>query len=118
MEATTLDGPEPDREKDQETKNTRQTPPENGDLADDLAGHLNEEINMLRRVMRRTLRTVEGNSSSGVRDWVSLLNALSSAAARLTTLLKTQHELNQADVDGVAAALKTALEELGYDEGC
>lgn len=114
MEATTLGQPEPDREEDPGTKNTRQTPAENGDLA----GDLNEEIRMLRRVMRQTLRRGEDDHDARLREWVSMLNALSSAAARLTTLLKAQHELEQSDVDDVAAALKSALEELGYDTGC
>lgn len=79
---------------------------------DDLSGDLQEEIRMLRRVMRQTLRKGENDSRSDLKSWVSMLNALSSAAARLTTLLKTQHELDQSDVDDVAAALKNALEQL------
>jgi hypothetical protein len=81
---------------------------------EDQPGGLQEEIQLLRIIMRRALEETEESTDLKLQDWIRLLNAISGAAARLTTLIKTQRELSPGESDEITAALWQALDELGY----
>jgi hypothetical protein len=77
---------------------------------------LEDEIHMLRKLMRRAQQAAEQVDLDDVQSMARLLNALSSAAARLAILLKTQQMLGADQVDEVAAALQLALFELENEQ--
>jgi hypothetical protein len=77
---------------------------------------LEDEIHMLRKLMRRAQQAAEQVDLDDVQSMARLLNALSSAAARLAVLLKTQQMLGADQVDEVAAALQLALFELENEQ--
>lgn len=78
-------------------------------------GSLDEEIRLLRFMVRESMRKLAGTpQEKDIRLWTNLLNAVSATTARLTVLLKAQHALQPSGTDAIAAALVLALEE--FDE--
>lgn len=69
---------------------------------------MDDEISALRVVMMRTLQ--HALNSAEVKDQLRLLEAFSNAASRLSTLLKTQREL-----DGGADLFEQTLQSLSQE---
>lgn len=75
---------------------------------------LQEEIEMVRAVMDLVMAKAQQSDKNDLTEMIRLLNAISNSAARLTTLIRAQHDLEAGATDEVAANLIAALEEMGY----
>jgi len=86
------------------------TQAESFDLAEIDASTLNDEIGMLRVVMRRVFEAA-ANEAASLADWQEALSTLSAAANRLANLLKANQKLEAASSEA-GAALRQALSEM------
>ncbi len=86
--------------------------------ADDLqreppAIHLEQEIDLLRVMIRRTMELADGLDD--LREATRVLDSLSAAASRLSVLLRAQKNLGggrEPGIDAIAQALKQVNQEL------
>jgi len=83
---------------------------ESFDLDEIDASTLNDEIGMLRVVIRRVFESA-ANEATDLSAWQEALDTLSAAANRLANLLKANQKLEAASSE-VGAALRQALNEM------
>ena len=111
-------------------RTTRSTPPDDPaayyrrslrpldlqDLDVALAASLENEIALLRVVIRRVFEEASRDEAMSAQDWSKMLGALGLAASRLADLLKTQKAIGQgssAASMAIQQALNEVVEELG-----
>ena len=85
---------------------------EAADLQGALSTGLQDEIALLRVAMRRLFTYANQSEETDPQRWARVLNSLAGAAARLSTLLRTQKELGGSEEDEIMAALNQALKEV------
>lgn len=82
------------------------------DLGAAVSTGLQDEIALLRVAMRRLFTYANLSEETDPQAWAKVLNSLSGASARLSTLLRTQRELGGSEKDEIMAALNQALKEV------
>jgi hypothetical protein len=85
---------------------------ESSDLEDELPGSLENEITLLRVMMRRTMELADGIDD--LREATRVLDALGAAAGRLANLLRTQKSL-RAPQTGVADEISVAIQQVNQE---
>jgi methyl-accepting chemotaxis protein len=86
---------------------------ESNDLTEDEAVNLENEINLLRVMMRRTIELADGIDD--IAQATKVLVALGAAAGRLASLIRTQRFMNEKHsqaVDEISIAIQRVNEEL------
>jgi len=86
---------------------------ETGDLADGQSNDLENEIKLLRVMIRRTMELADGIDD--LREATRVLDALGAAATRLSALLKAQKSLSQGNspfADEISVAIQQVNAEL------
>lgn len=82
------------------------------DLGAAVSTGLQDEIALLRVAMRRLFTYANLSQETDPQAWAKVLNSLSGASARLSTLLRTQRELGGSEKEEIMAALNQALKEV------
>jgi hypothetical protein len=91
---------------------------ENNDLTDEPPTSLEHEITLLRVMIRRTMELADGIDD--LREATRVLDALGSAAGRLSSLLRTQKSLNEGQsqlADEISIAIQQVNAELRNKNG-
>ena len=86
---------------------------ETGDLGKDTPASLENEITLLRVMIRRTMELADGIED--LREATRVLDALGAAASRLANLLREQKNLNEGKsqlVDEISIAIQQVNQEL------
>ena len=85
---------------------------ESSDLEDDQLADLENEITLLRVMIRRTMELADGIDD--LREATRVLDALGAAAGRLANLLRTQKSLS-APHTGVADEISIAIQQVNQE---
>jgi hypothetical protein len=85
---------------------------ESSDLENDSVGSLENEITLLRVMMRRTMELADGIDD--LSETRRVLDALGAAAARLSSLLRTQKILNTPHT-GAADEISIAIQQVNQE---
>lgn len=85
---------------------------EASDLAQSSERGLEDEIQLLKVIIRRVFELAEDESQDNLENWIKVLSACANAMARQSTLLKAQSQLNGESRETVAQAISQAIAEV------
>ena len=91
-------------------------PMEVSDLESLLADGLDDEISLLRVIIRRVFEFANDNENQNLPTWTTALNTLGAAATRLGGLLRTQQMINGGSED-LLSTLSQALGQVAHEIG-
>ena len=87
------------------------------DLSNVLSENLDDEIALLRIIIRRVFEYAD-NEAVTLSDWMSTLSTLAASATRLSGLLRTQHQLTgKKSGDEFLEIIKESIRETARKQG-
>jgi hypothetical protein len=87
------------------------------DLDTILTTGLQNEIALLRVVIRRVFEHVDHLEDATADDWMTTLEVLSRAASRLAGILRTQHLLGKGEDSELASTISRVINEVAQEYG-